>query len=173
VGPERFAFDCAAALERGDKTLARQLAAQGFELAARSGDSKWARRLQHLLRVATDQPVPSDPTERQEPACFFCLEKGRGMIAGPGAMICTACIQSCSENILAGSPIERVVAGEGSCTFCGHRAASEPLFGARGYYLCGHCVRRCVGIVRSIAAEVSGGGAWLIMYGRSTFERST
>jgi ferredoxin len=167
-----LAFDCSAALERSDKVLARQLAEQGFELAARSGDSKWARRFQHLLRVATDQPIRNDPSEYRGPLCSFCQQHAHRIIVGPGAMICTNCVRRCSENTLEGSAIELVVADDMSCTFCGQRSPQEPLFGARGYRLCGHCVQRCVEIARSIESEVSGGESWLVMHTRSTFARS-
>lgn len=161
----RIAFDCAAALDRGDKTTAKHLAKQGLELATRSGDSKWTRRLQHLFRVATDQPIPLGPPGPTDgPSCFFCGKSGAGIIAGPGGLICTDCVKLCSANRLEDSGIERVVSDTGSCGFCGQRSPGEPLFSAQNYSICGRCVQRCLEITSDNESDSRVGVAWVAFY---------
>lgn len=161
----RIAFDCAAALDRGDKTTAQCLAKQGVELATRSGDSKWTRRFQNLLRVATDQPTPSiPPVPTDGPSCFFCGRSGAGIIAGPGGMICTNCVKCCSANRLEDSGIKRVVGDTGSCGFCRQRSPAEPLFSAQNHSICGRCVQRCTEITSDMESDSRVGVAWVAFY---------
>lgn len=134
-----LAAECAAALEVGDALYAKALAEQGLELAKAAGDSKWQRRFEHLLRVACGTPIEGPPYEPA--ACSFCLKRGGNVTAGLSAFICDECVERCSEQQLAGSPIERVVAGDVSCSFCSHSRPNENLFAAQGYYICDECVQ--------------------------------
>lgn len=138
----RLAFDCSAALDRGDKTSAKQLAEEGLALATRTGDAKWARRFEHLLRVATDQSI-----EYRGPAielsCFFCLTPASrvNITVGGGAIICDNCVKRCLANRLDGSGIERTAGDDVTCSFC-HRQSDGALFSARGYHICEQCIQR-------------------------------
>lgn len=135
-----LASDCSAALERGDKTTAKRLAEQGLELATRTGDAKWMRRFQHLLRVASDQSIPNFPQPHEtRPHCNFCLmAAGRITITVTGAVICDDCVKRCVENRLQGSAIERL-AGDVECSFC--HSSPSARFGARGYAICERCIQ--------------------------------
>ncbi len=138
----RLALDSAAALDRGDKPLAQRLAEEGIELATRSGDPKWARRFQHLLRVATDQSIEyRGPTT--ELVCCFCLSPANRVSVSVrgGTIICDNCVKRCSEHQLEGSGIRRVRGGVASCSFCG-LSDGELLFGARDHHICEPCIQR-------------------------------
>ena len=138
----RIATECSSALDRGDKTMARPLAEQGLELATKSGNPKWMRRFQHLLRASTGTPIEGPKYE--PPLCSFCLTRGRSVTAGPEAFICDACIRYCSGNRLDDSPLERIFVADVACSFCQQQPSVQPLFGAQGYYICTRCVERCV-----------------------------
>ena len=137
----RLAFDCSAALDRGNQPLAQRLAEQGLELATRAGDPTWVRRFQHLLRVASGQSIPNFPQPYDNrPRCNFCLTaEGSITISGGGKVICDDCVRRCIENRFEGSGIERISTTGVTCSFCGH-PSTQPSFGARGYHICQRCI---------------------------------
>jgi hypothetical protein len=98
----KTATECATALDRGDKERARRLAEQGLALATETGDTRWIRRFEHLLKLAKGVPIEGAPYE--PPSCSSCLEKGpRNVVAGPKAFICDECVKRCFTQHLDGS----------------------------------------------------------------------
>jgi hypothetical protein len=139
----RIATDCSAALDRGEKDVAKLLAERGLKLATGTGNAKWIRRFEHLLRLSTGAAIKG--AAYVPPTCSFCLESGpRNVVAGPKAYICDNCVALCSAQQLSGSPIELLVADDVACSFCGRLRSTRPLFRANGFCICGECVQTCV-----------------------------
>jgi hypothetical protein len=128
----KTATECATALDRGDKERARRLAEQGLALATETGDTRWIRRFEHLLKLAKGVPIEGAPYE--PPSCSFCLEKGpRNVVAGPKAFICDECVKRCFTQHLDGSAL----------------SSAEPVFAAQVYCICSKCVQVCVDLAAS------------------------
>ena len=137
-----MATECSAALDRGEKDVARHLAERGLAMACATGNAKWVRRFQHLLSVAAGTPI-ADPPPSPSP-CSFCLREARDVVAGPHAHICADCVRAYATAEL-GASSGQTTADELACSFCG--AAHESLFAGRSYYICRQCVGRCVEIL--------------------------
>ena len=139
----RIATECSAALDRGERSAAERLAQEGAALASATGDPKWIRRFQHLLRLATGGAIPDPPS--RPPVCSFCSRESRNVVAGPKTYICDECVKDLSSEDPTVSA-RSVMADDVSCSFCGVHT-NEPLFAGREFYICRACVVRCVEIL--------------------------
>jgi len=136
----RIARECSAALGRGDKPRARELAEQGLRLAEANGSAEWQHRFQHLLCGATDAP------QNGPPICSFCGnsgERARKILGGPIAFICDECVERSSRPGDSVGP-ERVFADDVPCSFCDRRPAQQPLFVGQGHFICSECIDVCI-----------------------------
>jgi hypothetical protein len=144
----KTATESAAALDRGDNAAAQQLAEQGLHKAVSTGDTKWIRRFEHLVRLAKGEPIQGAPVEPS--SCSFCLATGpRNLVAGPRAFICETCVKRCLARDLEGSGITLVSADDLACSFCGSLKGAEPVYAARGFCICGRCLQVCAELASS------------------------